>query len=391
MAQGQGQPAKLVSVKAGAKATTKTSKAPATLNIQSIPRSVQITMALALVAGLFFIKPYLGTILFSALIAFIFNPVYKAVLRRSNRQSLALLATIIAALLSVIIPVLIIVGITVGEASSLVSKFKSGNTNIGPAQVQTFIDQGTQRIDKIVQAVPGGEGFHVDKKKAQEKIKNTAGDLAQGLIDIVKSAGGAFLGLISTSILALFLILSMLRYQDKLISFVRDLSPFHRNVTNIYLTKAGVMTKAMVKGQLIIAVAQGLASAFSLWLVGVDYFWFFFVILTFLSFIPLGGGILTIPIGIIIMLTGNIPRGIFVILWHVLVVSNIDNILRPQLVPKAARLDPALTLLAVFSGIAIFGPIGVIYGPVVMILLITTYEMYASYNRRIKKELPPAA
>ena len=62
--------------------------------------------------------------------------------------------------------------------------------------------------------------------------------------------------------------------------------------------------------------------------------------------------------------------------WHLLVVTNIDNVLRPLLVPRAARLDPALMLLAVFAGIAMFGFWGLIIGPVLMIIIVTTISVY---------------
>ena len=140
------------------------------------------------------------------------------------------------------------------------------------------------------------------------------------------------------------------------------------------------MTKAMVKGQFIIAACQGFASALSLWLVGVNYFGFFFIFLTFLSFIPLGAGIITIPIGVVFILTGHFWQGAFIIVWHMFVVSMIDNILRPHLVSPNTRLNTALMLLAVFAGMATFGFLGVVYGPVIMILLVTTIKIYAEYN-----------
>lgn len=378
-------------MKDGGKVAAKSDKPSTAAAIKRyfVPRNVQIAMVLAIVGGFLFIRPYLGTVLFSALLAFIFNPVYKSVLGRTRRQGLAMAATIMAALLCLILPVLIIIGITIGEASSLVSKFEHQNANIGPAQIQTIVDRGADRVEKVVEALPGGQDFHIDKAKLRDNIKQAGADFAQGLLNVIKTASGAFVGLISTFILSIFLIMAMLRYQAELVTYIKEASPFHHTVTSVYLSKAGAMTKAMVKGQLIIAVAQGFASAFSLWIVGLDYFWFFFVILTFLSFIPLGGGILTIPIGIIIALTGNVAQGLFVVLFHLLVVTNIDNLLRPRLVPKEARLNSALTLLSVFSGIALFGAIGVVYGPVIMILVITTFQMYADYNRRIKKPLPP--
>ncbi len=205
--------------------------------------------------------------------------------------------------------------------------------------------------------------------------------LLDGLVDFIKHTGTAIFGLISTFILGIFLTIGMLKYQSELIDFIKKLSPFDDSINDLYLARAAAMTTAMVKGQFIIATIQGILSAFSLWLIGVEYFWFFATILTFLSFIPLGAGIITIPIGIVVALTGNFAQGLFVIFYHILVVSNVDNLLRPKLVPKAARMSSALLLLAVFSGLAVFGATGVVYGPVIMILLISALEIYAQYNQ----------
>jgi predicted PurR-regulated permease PerM len=356
---------------------------------KGVPRSVQVSVVIALVAGFFLVKPYFGTVLFSALIAFLFNPVYKRVLKRTGRYGVALWATLLTALLSLLIPVTLILLITVSQAHTLINKFDSGDVNVGPAKVEQIVQQGTDRVTTIIHALPGGEKFQPDKQKINDELKKLAGDVAQELINVIKNAGGAFFGFITTSILALMLIINMLRYQDELVAFIKRLSPFHDSINQIYLQRTADMTKAMVKGQFIIASCQGAAAAFSLWIVGIDYFWFFLVFLIFLSFIPLGAGIITIPIGIIMILTGHIGPGLFVILFHLIVVTNIDNVLRPKLVPKTARLNSALTLLSVFSGLVLFGAVGIIYGPVLMILLITTLKLYAEHNRGTIKPLPP--
>ena len=76
------------------------------------------------------------------------------------------------------------------------------------------------------------------------------------------------------------------------------------------------------------------------------------------------------------ILFGNVFGGVFVIAWHLIVVTNIDNFLRPILVPRAARLDSALMLLAVFAGITMFGFLGIVIGPVLMIVIVTTVSVY---------------
>ena len=90
-----------------------------------------------------------------------------------------------------------------------------------------------------------------------------------------------------------------------------------------------------------------------------------------------------IPLGIGMALTGNIAGGVFVALFHVIVISNIDNILRPQLVPRSARLQPALMMLGVFAGLGMFGFAGIVFGPVVMIIVVTTVNMYRSVYKGV--------
>jgi predicted PurR-regulated permease PerM len=74
------------------------------------------------------------------------------------------------------------------------------------------------------------------------------------------------------------------------------------------------------------------------------------------------------------------------VVWHLLVVTNIDNVLRPFLVPKTARLDPALMLLAVFAGISMFGFFGLVIGPVLMIIIVTTVSVYLAVYKGVELE-----
>jgi predicted PurR-regulated permease PerM len=147
------------------------------------------------------------------------------------------------------------------------------------------------------------------------------------------------------------------------------------------------MVKGTVKGQFIIAVIQGILGAVSIYIAGFhDAFFIFAILLTALSVIPLGSGIITIPFGIGLMFFGNIAGGLFVVLFHLFAITNIDNFLRPILVPKQARLDSALMLLSVFSGIAMFGFFGIIVGPVVMIVIVTTISVYLAVYKGVEME-----
>jgi predicted PurR-regulated permease PerM len=152
------------------------------------------------------------------------------------------------------------------------------------------------------------------------------------------------------------------------------------------------MVRGTVSGQFVIALCQGVAGAASIYVAGFHHgFFIFAIVLTALSIIPLGGGIVTIPFGIGMIFFGNIAGGAFVVLWHLLVVTNIDNFLRPILVPRDARLNQALMLLSVFAGIAMFGPWGIVIGPVLMILIVTTVDVYLAVYKGVELDVPDAA
>jgi predicted PurR-regulated permease PerM len=84
---------------------------------------------------------------------------------------------------------------------------------------------------------------------------------------------------------------------------------------------------------------------------------------------------------------GDIWQGLFIVLGHVLLVTNIDNILKPILVPKSVKLQPALMLLAVFAGLGLFGFLGIFIGPVIMILIITTIDVYLRASEKSQQQV----
>jgi predicted PurR-regulated permease PerM len=115
-----------------------------------------------------------------------------------------------------------------------------------------------------------------------------------------------------------------------------------------------------------------------------------------MAVLPMGVNALTIPVGIVHFLLGNTWQGVVIIALSLLLVSQIDNVIRPRLVSKEAYLNPALVLLAAFGGLSLFGFLGVIYGPIIVIFFVTTIEIYLDHYRMptlqpvAKKELDVA-
>jgi predicted PurR-regulated permease PerM len=119
------------------------------------------------------------------------------------------------------------------------------------------------------------------------------------------------------------------------------------------------------------------------WIAGVPFVMLLTLASMFLSLVPMiGVSLVAWPVGIILLLNGNIWQGVFVIAAFLIIVANLDAILRPRLIPRGAQLNPALVILSVLGGLGVMGIIGALYGPVVMILLVTSIDVYTKYLLR---------
>ncbi len=124
------------------------------------------------------------------------------------------------------------------------------------------------------------------------------------------------------------------------------------------------------------------------WIAGVPFVMFLTLASMFLSLVPMiGVSLVAWPVGIILIVNGNIWQGVFVIVAFLVFVANIDTILRPYLIPKGAQLNPALVIFSVLGGLGVMGIVGALYGPVVMILLVTSIDVYTKYLLRSDLEI----
>lgn len=333
-------------------------------------RPLTIAVIIALLFGAYFLRGYFSLIVLAAIVAYTFNPLYKRFARKLKPASAASL-TLLVSFLALLLPLILVVILSGIQVKNILDSFSASHVDLGKIGQDTlnWVNQS------IIEHIPGAH--QISTQDLQEYISKAVNALAQWFLGVLTSSVSGVAGFFTAVILYIYIFLNLLTQQDKLIDVVKRLNPLGAKKNDLYLQRMGAMTGAMVRGQFIIAACQGLASAIFLYIAGLQsVFFFMLVILTLLSVIPLGAGIVTIPIGVVLIFTGDIWQGIMVLLGHFLVVTNIDNVLRPKLVPKHVRLNPALTLLSVFAGIAMFGFLGIIIGPVIMILITTTIEMY---------------
>jgi predicted PurR-regulated permease PerM len=340
------------------------------------PKAWSIIIVVALVLGFLFLQPFLSLILLAVLLAFFTFPIYKKLLKKlKGREGLAAFFTTCALALILIVPTFIVFAVAATQALNLVNSLGISDIVNDPSSIESdFLDFVTD-INSLIEETVGISG-PINTDSLSSFVNSTLPTLISGVADSILSLAASIPAFFMNLIIFLFVYIGVLTNAKELLKVAGGLSPFDEEVTELYFKRIGLMANGMLRGQFLIALMQGLATSIALAIVGLDnYFFFFFIIFTFMSLIPLGAGIITIPMGIIAILLGYIWQGLVILGNHFIFVTNIDNI-RPRFVPKEAQMQAALTILAAFSGVAMFGLLGVIYGPVIMIILVTTIETY---------------
>jgi predicted PurR-regulated permease PerM len=342
-------------------------------------RALAVCTLVAIAFGAYFLRGYFILVVVAAVAAYLFTPLYNWLNKRLS-TGLSATITLLAVVASVIIPIGLLIFLATVQITHMIRSVAAWMSH---TDLSTLGERTLQFVNEMLARLPFAH-ITVTTEMLQSRMTTVAQKAGEWGLHVLQGAAGGIIGAVTASIIFLYVFISMLVNREQLQLLIQRLNPLGEEVTDLYLGKIGAMVRGTVRGQFIIALCQGVAGAASIYIAGFhDGFFIFAILLTALSVIPLGGGIVTIPFGIGMALFGNVPGGLFIVVFHLIVVTNIDNFLRPILVPREARLDPALMLLAVFSGIAMFGFWGIIIGPVLMIVIVTTISVYLAVYKGI--------
>lgn len=156
---------------------------------------------------------------------------------------------------------------------------------------------------------------------------------------------------------------------------------------DVYLQAAGYTTRAVVYGLVLAALGQGLLAGVGYFVAGVQAPLLFGVVTAFLALIPMGATLVWMPIGIALILGNQLWAGIGLLLWGFLVVSTVDNVIRPLVISGASRVPFLIVMFGVLGGLNAFGAVGLFLGPVILAILLAVWEAWLDQPKNeIKSE-----
>jgi predicted PurR-regulated permease PerM len=208
--------------------------------------------------------------------------------------------------------------------------------------------------------------------------------LRQFLIDWAQRSHAELLGLVGdvgrnlgkllTTLVTLFF---LYRDADRLLQQARGISHyFFGERLSPYLQAAGAMTRAVVYGLLATAIAQGTLAGVGYWAAGVEAPALLAAVTALVALIPFGAPVVWGSIGIWLLFDGHVGAGIGLLLWGALVVSWVDNLVRPLVISGATRAPFLLVLFGVLGGLTAFGLVGLFVGPVVLAVALAVWRQW---------------
>ena len=323
--------------------------------------------------------PFLISILFALAVVVLLKPVYNWFLGTrlvKGRERRASALTVASFVLIIAIPLILIIWLAITQGVTLFRSMQLGDLDLS-------VDSTASSLEQLIQGI-GLPGIEIDREEIAEGIQIGVSAAASWIGAVVITLGQSIPQYFTNGLIVIVVMYVLLpRFNRPGRQDILDLVPFPKEITQLFLDKFNLMIVAMFKGIFVISFLQGLAMGVVFWIAGVPYVFFLTILCIVLSLVPVVGiSLVAWPVGILLILNNQTWQGVFVILTFIVVVGNIDTVLRPRLVPKEAYLNPALIILSVFGGLQLLGIIGVLYGPVIMILLVTCIDVYSKYLLR---------
>jgi predicted PurR-regulated permease PerM len=318
------------------------------------------------------IAPFLEALLLAAIFSAILYPIYQWLRRYFNREGIAALLTTVGGLIVVAIPLALLVGAVSREAIRL-------SEDVGP------ID-GEATSEAIVDTLPTWLPFSDQLRENRAAII----DAMQGIVDQIetllfdtlsRATQGTFAFLLYLFVM-LYAIFYFLIHGPALLKLMSEHLPLAFKHQREIAERGIAVTRATLRGVLIIGTIQGVLGGIAMAVAGIEGAVFWALVIAVASTIPVVGTALVLaPASLVVLIRGDVGAALGLAAFAFIVVGGIDNVLRPYLVGHSARLPDLLVLVSTLGGLAMFGATGLILGPVLAGLFLTSLNIFVATFR----------
>lgn len=329
-----------------------------------------ILVALVLAAAAYILLPFLPAIMWAIVLTVLILPLHQRLRKKLNENFAAATATFLT-LLIIVVPLTIVSLILVSEVSGYVKNLADsappGQSAYSPEYILGELDKAVKPLAERLGSKDFSTLSWFNENKAQ--IGKSGGPF------VAKGASSLGVG-IFTLVVAFLTMFFLLRDGNKLREPALELIPLPRDRASSVIERMGKTIHAVFIGVVMVALIQGTLAGIAYWAAGVPSPLVWGVVTTILCAIPLlGAPVAYVPLALILMAQGNWAGGIGLIAFGFIVISQVDNFLRPFIIGSRVALHPMAIFFSLLGGVFALGPVGLMAGPVLLTVLLALQDI----------------
>lgn len=344
--------------------------------------SFYVLLVIVTIAFVWLLIPYYTAVLWAVILAILFFPVHRRLQRWvGGRSTVAALLTLLLCICLVILPALGILASLIQEGTSLYQRISNNEIDLNAhllrlqAVMPAFLNNWLAAL-KL-------EGFAELWARLSSGFMEAGQSIAGGLLSFGQNTLQFFISMG----LMLYLLFFLFRDGASLGRTLRHSIPLSDDYTRQFVDKFAAVVRATVRGNVIIAVIQGVIGGLTFWALGLEAALLWGVLMTFLSMLPaIGAAIVWVPAAIWLFLAGAWIKGMLMVIVGTFVIGLIDNLLRPPLVGQGTRLPDYVVLISTVGGISLFGLSGFVIGPLIAALFISAWSLFTQQQTEQQTE-----
>lgn len=324
-------------------------------------------LLILVVLGLWVVFPFLYTAIMALVLGIVFYPFYRKFLQWTKRPSIAAALSVLTVFCFIIIPVGVLLTLITSQIAAVIQAF-----SVSSGKVSGILVHWEHYLSPLVVKFEQLMGMELNVMawfwQGAQRIAQT---VAKYSPSVVTGTVEFFLNLF----IMLLLLFYVFRDGNRLYERLLKLSPIKDKYERRLATEIQETIYGIFYGSFLTGAIQAALATLGYYLAGIPGALVWGVITFFVSFIPLiGTAAAIIPLCIYLMVAGRYGHAAFLAIYGTLVIGGVDNFVRPFLIKS--NLHQAFLFLGLFGGMAVFGPIGILLGPIIMALLSGMLRIY---------------
>ncbi len=323
------------------------------LNSNKYVRYLPIALIIAISILVFILlKPYFVDVFVSAILAYLFYPVYKKLKKYFKNENLTSTITTVIVIIIILLPLVLMGNLLVKEAIEVYNNIKQDD--LLSFNLLKYQDLNIENYLK--------EGLKIGALYIVDSLSKFVFSIPARILDFF---------------IIVFLMFYLFKDGEKFLEKIKLYLPLNHSQKEILFKRIGDVVYAIIYGLVIAAIVQGIAGVIGFFIFGIDNAILLGLVMIVAAMIPfVGSAIIWLPISIIEILSNNFVKGIGLLIYGIVIISTVDNIIRPKIIGDRTKIHPIIILLGIFGGIAMFGFIGVVVGPLILAIFLVLLKHY---------------